>query len=144
MKSLITILRLLKRHKLKFLFGHPKTIYFNILYFGLKQGLKLPVVLSNKVKLIKCKGKLTINSPLRTGMILWGYTAVNISPRNESSLWNVEGEVVFDEGAEFGVGTRIIVGKNALLKLGSNFRITSNSTIPCYKNILLGYRCLLS
>lgn len=142
--SLKIILRLLKRDKLKFLFGLPKSLYFNIHYFGFQQGLKLPIVLSNRVKLIKCKGKLIINSPLKTGMIRWGFTSVPISTRNERSVWNVQGRVIFVGSAEFGVGTKIAVWEKGILKFGDNFRITANSAISCLKEINFGNDCLLS
>lgn len=144
MKTLRRLLNLARLYHFRFVLGLPSSLYFNLRYFGFMNGIKLPVILSNKVRLIHCKGTLRINSPLYTGMILWGFTKVNISPGNEISLWNVEGDVVFDKDAELGVGSRITVGSGAKLSIGSNFRITSNSTIACYKDISFGNNNLLS
>ena len=48
--------------------GLPKTIYFNIKYFGIS-GLKLPIILSNNVKIINIKGEVVINSDIKSGMV---------------------------------------------------------------------------
>ena len=49
-----------------------KTLYFNFKYLPFKEAVKLPVFLSRHVCLKKIKGKVIINSKIRTGMIKIG------------------------------------------------------------------------
>lgn len=138
------IIRLIISFRFKFLFGLPKTIFFNIHYFGLKRGSALPIILSNRVRLRSVKGLVVINAPIRTGMILLGFRFVPISTGFETSVWNVRGKVTFNGTADFGMGTKINLGKNGKLTFGNNFRITANSAITCGLEIEFGNDCLLS
>lgn len=124
--------------------GLPKSLYLNIKYFGLKDGLKLPILLSGKVVLKNCKGTCKINSPLKRGMIIIGFTSTPLSTLKEHSVWNVEGELEFKGNATLGRGTKIAVGKNAKLTIGNQFEITANSSISCHNEIVIGENCLFS
>lgn len=118
------------------IFGLPKSLIFNIKYFGVK-GLKLPIVLSYKVRLQKLSGKVVIKSPLKTGMIRLGFTAPeNYDNGKLSFIWVNDGLVKFNGNASMrnGVSMRIY-GK---LTLGSHFYISAPAKIICYKNIEFG------
>ena len=56
------------------LLGIPKSILFNLHYFGFR-GIKLPVLVSSKTKMRKMKGSILINAPYKTGMIKLGFQA---------------------------------------------------------------------
>lgn len=128
-----------------FLLGLPNTLIFNFYYFPLKVAIRLPVLLTHKVRLKKLKGSVLIQSEeIRRGMITIGYAHVSINDVNEYSLWNVEGTVVFKGRAGFGAGTKIAVGKDATLTFGNNFLITARSEIACFKEITFGDNDLLS
>lgn len=124
--------------------GLFKSLYFNIKYFGIKQGLKLPVLLTNSVILRCCKGSVKINSPLKRGMIMMGFNSTPLSTLKEHSVWNVEGEVIFERVANLGLGTKINVGLKGKLLMGNNFEITANSSISCHNIIEIGKECLFS
>ncbi|MCJ7483447.1 MAG: acyltransferase [Thermodesulfovibrionales bacterium] len=124
--------------------GLPKSLFLNFKYFGLKNELKLPILLTNKVVLRNCKGTVKINAPLRRGMIIIGFTAMPLSTNKEYSLWNVEGEVIFNGTATLGAGTKINVGMKGELIIGDKFEITANSSISCHNSIKIGTGCLLS
>jgi len=133
---------ILKHYKNRIL-GFPKTLYFNIRYFGV-DGLKFPVILSHKVKLKSCKGEIKIKGRLKKGMFIWGYTGIPIATMKEISVWNNLGTVILKGFVNLGVGTKIYVGKGAELSLGNNFEITANSAIICEKKIEFGDDCLIS
>jgi acetyltransferase-like isoleucine patch superfamily enzyme len=124
--------------------GLPKSLYFNVKYFGLLNGLKLPILLTYKVVLRNCRGSIKILSPLKRGMILFGFTSTPITTLKEYSLWNVEGEVIFKGNSTLGVGTKISVGPKGKLFLGDKFEITANSTISCHNSVRIGNGCLFS
>ncbi|WP_160166937.1 acyltransferase [Desulfotignum phosphitoxidans] len=124
--------------------GLPKSLYLNIKYFGIKDGLKLPIMLAGKVVLKNCKGTVKIGSPLKRGMILIGFTSTPLSTLKEHSVWNIEGELEFKGNATLGRGTKIAVGKNAKLTIGKHFEITANSSISCHNEIVIGEKCLFS
>jgi acetyltransferase-like isoleucine patch superfamily enzyme len=127
------------------LFDIPKTLYFNIRYFGFKGIFKLPVFISRKVKLLKIEGKITIETELKMGMIRIGYLEVGIFDKKyERTIWEVNGDIVFKGTANIGFGSRICVGKQGLVVFGKRFTITSSTSIVCFKKIVFGDDCLLS
>jgi hypothetical protein len=66
-------LKLFRHYKFRIL-GLPKSLYFNIKYFGFKAGLRLPFLLSHKVKLKKCGGTIEIKQKSIKHPVLLGYT----------------------------------------------------------------------
>lgn len=121
--------------------GLPKTIIFNIKYFGLK-GLRLPILVSKNVKIKRLSGKVILNSANR---ILLGFgTTPNIDCYSQKSIWHNEGTVVFEGGGCIEKGSKIVVGKDGIFTFGKQSRITGNSTIICHKNISIGDRTWIS
>ena len=59
-------------------------------------------------------------------------------------MWEVNGTLTFNGGAIIGRGSRISIGKNAIITLGDGFKITGRSTIISQKAITFGKDCLLS
>lgn len=128
-----------------FLFGLPKTLRFNFHYFPFKTAIKLPVLLTHRVRIKSLKGKVILpREKINRGLISIGFNHVSINDINEYSLWNVEGTVIFKGSAGFGAGTKIGVGQNAYLNFGKNFNMTARSEIGCFKEITFGDDCLLS
>lgn len=121
---------------LQIILGFPKTLVFNIYYFGI-EGFKLPVLLSCKVKLSKMKGKVIIQSAYRTGMIKLGFTASETFDNNKLSfVWINDGIIIFKSKASMHNGTAI---KNyGVLIFGCRFHIPATATIICYKKIEFG------
>lgn len=124
--------------------GLPKTLYLNFKYFGFRNGLKLPILLTHKVVLKNCGGTVKINAPLKRGMIIIGFTATPLSTLKENSLWNDKGDVIFAGTATLGAGTKIAVGSKGKLYIGNQFEITVNSSIAFHNIIKIGDGCLFS
>lgn len=122
-----------------------KTIYFNLKYLPFRQAVKLPILLSRKVYLREMKGKITIEGPIETGLIKIGYGKVGIfDNRRSRSIWEVSGEVVFKGKANIGHGSKISVGKEGKLVLGSRFVVTAESAIVAHHSVEIGDDCLFS
>ena len=137
------------RHILKFVIFNfldlPKTLYFNIYYFGVKGIYTLPVYVSRKVKLLKLKGTINIRGLNTPGMIRIGYPKVGIFDfKYERTIWEMSGKVNFSGSAFIGHGSKISVSDKGVLTMGNNFVITSSSYIVCNQEINIGNDCLLS
>lgn len=125
--------------------GLPKTLYFNFHYLPFTQAIMLPIMLSHKVRLMKCNGKVIIKSAVKTRLIKIGFEGVGIFDAKYSrSIWQVSGTVVFNGTASIGHGCKISVGKDATLIIGDSFKITAESSIVCHKEITFGRNVLIS
>lgn len=128
-----------------YILGLPKTIYFNLRYFSLRDALRLPVFVSHRVLLRNCGGYVQISAPLRTRMVQIGFGYVGIfDARYSRSIWEVEGEVNFQGEVRLGHGTRISVGKAGKLVFAGGVEITAETAIICQKKISFGEGTLIS
>lgn len=122
-----------------------KTLYFNLKYLPFKQAIKLPILIANQVYLKKISGNVILDCTVRTGLIQIGYGDVGIFDRKKSrSIWEVNGTVVFKGKCKIGHGSKITVGANGELILGSNFTINAESSIVAFSKVQFGSNCLLS
>ncbi|MBP1839113.1 acyltransferase [Formosa algae] len=120
-----------------------KTLYFNFKYLPFKEAVKLPVFLSRHVCLKKIKGKVIINSKIRTGMIKIGFGDVSIFDNKKSrTILKLTGTIIFNGNTDIGHGACLSIG--GVLELGNNFNITAESSIICSKNIKFGDNVLMS
>lgn len=125
--------------------GFPKTLSVNFKCLPLKQAIKLPIIVSNHTYLRSLKGRITIDAPIKTGMILWGIGDVGIFDQKRSRSiieLGVDGKIVFNGKARFGNGVKVSV--DGKLIIGNNFTVTAESTILCHKKITFGKDCLIS
>ena len=123
-----------------------KTIYFNFHYFPLRQAIKLPVFVSKRVFLLKTKGKIVLEGPVKPRMVRLGYRNVGIFDHQKSrSIWEVEGTVSFGGKVNIGHGSKLSVGDGASLRIGQGTIISAESTIAArMKHVEIGQNCLLS
>ena len=122
-----------------------KTIYFNLYYLPFREALRLPVFLSRNTKLKRVKGSIQIFGIRRPGMIRIGTEEIGIyDMKHNRPVWENSGRVIFEGYAVIKYGAKIIVGDNATLILGHNFRISSGSVIVCYKSIEFGADCRIA
>lgn len=125
--------------------GLPKSIYFNIKYFGLKKGLKMPILLSSKVKFLSLNGKVELNEMNKFGIVRIGFPSCGIFDYTYSrSIWQLNGTIKFQGGARLGQGTKISIGKNGYLEFGKSFTVTGETQFICHKRIIFGDNCLVS
>lgn len=138
--SILKVIKLVQRLTLK-------SIVFNFKYLPFKDAIKLPFIVSNKVVFLKLSGNIKILGPIKTGMIQIGHDygeGALFDKKNNRSVWQVEGTIIFKGTARIGYGSKIYVSKNGVLELGDNFVITSLTTIMAQKRITFGDNCLVS
>lgn len=126
-------------------FINLRTIYFNLKYLPFNQALKLPFLLSKYVFLREIHGKINLNCPIRFGLIQIGYGNVGVFDKKKSrTVWEVYGDITFSGNAIIGHGSKIIVGPEASLLFGDNFKLTAESSIIAFNKIQFGNECLIS
>ncbi|MDR2867990.1 MAG: acyltransferase [Bacteroidales bacterium] len=122
-----------------------KTLSVNFKNLAFKDAIRLPILLSHRVKISDNSGLIVIDAPLSTGMIRIGFGDVGIfdHKRTRTILQN-PGKIIFHGTASIGFGSSISIGNNGVLELGNNFAITAKSAIMCQKHIVFGNDCLIS
>lgn len=124
----------------------PKTLVFNFKYFPVRDAIKLPIIVSHRVRLQKMNGSVEIDSPIKFNMIRIGFHENPIfDQKNTYAVWNNEGKVSFSGNAYLGNGS--CIANFGALKLGNNFQMSGNSSIVCKSDIsfgndvLIGWNC---
>lgn len=127
------------------LLGLPKSIMFNMHYFGFK-GIRLPVLVSSKTKLQKLKGEVAIKTPYKMGMIKLGFQAPEMYDDSKLSfVWVNDGLIEFENTASIRNGS--VIRNYGHLIIGDKFHISAPSRIICYqyiqfgKEVLVGWDC---
>jgi acetyltransferase-like isoleucine patch superfamily enzyme len=117
-----------------------KSLYFNLHYLPLKQGLRCPIILAPGVKLLTVRGEVLIKTQgVSYGMIKIGFKHYGFQTNNDKTiLENNGGKLIFNGRAEIGQGTAVIIGKNGNLYLKKGVCIGGNSKIICYDHITIG------
>jgi acetyltransferase-like isoleucine patch superfamily enzyme len=122
-----------------------QTVYINFKFLPLKVAVKLPILVSPKVWLKVCSGKIEIIGDIYSGMIRIGFGEVGIFDKKHSrSILEFSGKIIFNGTANIGHGSKISVGQDGILNIGNKFVITAESSIICWKHIKFGEDCLIS
>lgn len=117
----------------------PKTLYVNFKVFPFKTAIKLPILVSNKLKIDNLyKGSIDIKAPISTFMIKFGIGGSAGIPcsGNEYLSINRNGKLIFKGKAQLsrGVSIRIDSGE---ISLGSNFYSNKNCFLWCSNKITI-------
>lgn len=120
----------------------PKSLYFNLKYFPLRKAIRLPILISHRVWLMKTAGKVILPE-YKTERIKIGFGEVGIFDKHRSrSIWQVSGTIEFKGKAKIGHGSKISV--SGKLVIGNDFCITAESSIVAQKEISFGNNVLVS
>ncbi len=123
--------------------GLPKTILFNLRYLPLRQAVRLPVLVSHRVALIHIGGSVSVPAHARTGTVLLGFGSVGAFDfRRARSVWQVDGEIVFDGPARLGNGFKL--SASGRVTFGAGFVLSAESQIISRDAITFGRDCLVS
>lgn len=115
-----------------------KTIYFNLKKFPLKTAFKFPVIFYGKVKFQSIKGKVTINTPIKRGMIGFAQSYEMNTVSIGIAEIMLEGEIIFNGQVHFGKDFFVYVKKDSILEMGDCSSIGSRGKIICTNNIVFG------
>ncbi len=121
-----------------------KSVIFNLKYFGVKESLKLPVLLHKKVKVYGYKGRIELPDKIKFGMIKIGYSGPVFDAKNRTTVWHLQGVAKFYGKAKFGNGSKISIGKDSLVDFGHGFRLGADSELISRKHMKFGNNCGIS
>ena len=126
----------------------PKTLWFNFHYLPFSQAVRLPIFLY-RPRLVRCRGKIRIEGPVRTGMIHLGAPTVSLYPNDGIMYENHGGTVVFSGHCMLGNHSFLSIGESGEVYFGDTFRATAVK-IACYNririepNVRIGWECVLT
>ena len=129
-----------------FILSFPKTLYFNFHYFELKKAIKIPILVSYKVKLKKIGKKGSIKCPNKSMCIKLGFSDGSFgmgNSKNSCFCQEKDSLIEFDGNATLCNPFFITVNKEGNLKFGKNFKSNTNFVLSCDKKILFGNDTLI-
>lgn len=122
----------------KFFWYWGHIIYFNFHYLPFKQAVRLPILLY-KPHLLKCKGKVTIQSDkIWFGMVQLGIYRNRLYPNSGITWINEGGECVFNGKCFCFNGTSICIRKHGHIEFGHNFFSGPNVKMVSARKIIFG------
>lgn len=118
------------------------TPYVNLRLLPFSQAIKFPLVCYGKIKIHSLKGKVIINSTVKTGMIQIGYRWIDLWPVSYlPTQLNILGKVYFGGSAIISGGASINVqSRKAVVEMGKSIVIGGGSLIKSLKHISIGDR----
>jgi acetyltransferase-like isoleucine patch superfamily enzyme len=119
-----------------------KTLRFNLHYFGLRRGWRLPVYVAKNMHLQRMEGTVEVHS-FSHGSVRLGFGGVGIvSRRSDRGVWDNCGSVCFEGTAFLGVGTRL--NNYGEMHFGADFSITAGAQLVCQSCMIFGREVLIS
>ena len=115
-----------------------KTIYFNFIKFPFSIAIQLPIFFYVKVHFQNISGKITIDYPIKRGMIGFGQPYEMTTQEKGIAELVLLGSIVFKGHVQFGKDYFIYVKENADLIMGHMSSLASNGKIICSNAIRFG------
>lgn len=115
------------------------TIYFNFIFFPLRQAIKFPVFIYGWPKLFSQFGIMECIGKCETGMVRINVT-IPYSPQCAvgNTQLNIKGKIIFRGKCEIGTGNKINVEKQGILELGDDTKITTFCNVSAYTKMSIG------
>lgn len=108
----------------------PKSLYVNFKLMPFKMVYKLPIIVRYNCKIVSLKGKVKINSKVKTAMFQIGFGNVGVFDKTyQRSIIEIDGIIEIKGSSNFGHGSRICVTKNGKVTIGNNFVNTAMMTL---------------
>ena len=120
-------------------FNPVYTVYFNWVFFPLKQAIRFPVFVYGCPKLFTQMGRMECVGKCYSGMIRLNVTIPG-GPQYAAgnTQLNIWGRVIFRGKCEIGSGNKINVGRKGILDLGDGTKITTFCNVTAYSEIRIG------
>lgn len=126
----------------------PKSIYVSMRLFPFKEAVKIPVLCRYNVKNLSLKGEIMLEEgPVKTSMFQIGFGTVGIFDKKYSrTILQIDGVIHLIGAGKYvlGHGSRLCVGRNANLFIGSGFVNTAEMTLVCMQKINIGHHVTTS
>ncbi|WP_455672667.1 acyltransferase [Phocaeicola sp.] len=128
-----------------FIFAIPKSIYVCMKLLPFKQAIKLPIVVNSRCKILSLKGKCIITSPISLGLVKIGFNEIGLFDKKyATTILQIDGTLVFKGRARINYNSKIIIGQQGTLEIGSNFDNSAGISIVCWNKIVIGNNVLTS
>lgn len=115
------------------------TLWLNLRSFPFKQAIAFPIWCYGRPRFYGLSGRMLIKGKVTSGMIRFNQVKYS-APSNmslQSEIQNI-GLIIFRGKGFIGTGCKIVVGFNAVLDIGKNFKITDMCNIGCLRKIHIG------
>ena len=125
-----------------------KTIRLNFKLLPFVQAVKLPIILLGRMDIDKCKGKIILTGPIKTGIVRVGcYHSLLYG--NRGSLvkrFSIYGSLFMQCDNPFYInnGAKIVVKEGGKLSIGGDCHFNAESVVVCTKEITFGNRVRVS
>lgn len=129
---------------LKHLLDLPKTIWINYKVFEFKQALRLPILISRKVKVMQIyKNTIILPDTVRTFSIKIGIDGADGVAHEQKGclLLGEKSKLIFKGKASISKG--ILIRSSGKITFGKDFYSNCNLSLICTKNITFGNQCVL-
>lgn len=115
------------------------TLWLNFRSFPVKQAMQCPIWCYGRPKFYGLSGKMVVEGKVWSGMIRFNQVKYG-APSNMSVQSEIQncGTIIFRGQGLIGTGNKIVVGRNAVLDIGKNFKITDMCNVGCFREILIG------
>ena len=117
---------------IKIILGIPKSLVFNVTKFGLIEGIKLPIIVSNNTILKDISGEIILKNPKTFGVRIGFGSTDNYSWKHEKTIFKNRGQLVFEGKAKLGFGS--VISNSGYLNIGNNFSISCKGSSPSKNN----------
>lgn len=124
----------------------PNTVYFNFHYFNFSKAVRLPVLVSYKVKLLKLGEKGSIDCPDKSMSIKLGFSdgSFSMGRKKCSTFCHEKGaKVKFHGKAVLCNPFYITINHGGILSIGNYFQSNTNFLLSCANNISFESECLV-
>ncbi len=115
------------------------TLYFNLVFFPIRQAVRLPVFVYGWPKLFAQSGQMVCAEHCRPGMVRLNLT-IGGAPQYSAghTELNIWGKVIFRGNCVIGSGCKLIVGDKGVLDMGDGVKIMNGCNCTAYSGIRIG------
>ena len=129
------------------IFSIPKSLVFNIKLFGIKKGIKIPILIKYNTIIKNCRrGSIELcNNKFASIKIGINHGTFGISEEKKVSLIYIDNQskIIFKGRADFKEGISILATYGGIINFGDNFSSNRNCFISSDKTILFGDEVVL-
>ena len=129
-----------KRKLIAGIFSIPKSLIYDIYIFGLREGIKLPIIFHYKTRIKVRRGTISTSNQ----RVFFGFGGPEgVSSNNENWFISSKGTIFFEGKANFGKGStircdsgEIHIGSN--FSANKNFWLAINDSFKTGENVVIG------